>query len=110
VLSDHGGKPKSLRRWINYPFNWLYYRIYEFMIKGRDAGVLEVIGRIAPRRILLIASGAKDIYFADLFFEAAHEPKELWELPEGQHGAAILQDSRAYIQRVTEFFDNALDI
>jgi len=110
VLSDHGGKPKSLRRWINYPFNWLYYRIYEFMIKGRDAGVLEVIGRIAPRQILLIASGAKDIYFADLFFEAAHEPKELWELPEGQHGAAILQDSHAYIQRVTEFFDITLDI
>jgi len=108
VLSDHGGSPKSLQRWVNYPFNWLYYRIYEFMIRGRDAGVLEVIGQISPRPTLLIASGAKDIYFSRLFFEAANEPKELWELPNGEHGAAILQDSRTYIHHVVEFFDKAL--
>jgi uncharacterized protein len=108
TLSDHGGRPKSLRRWINYPFNWLYYHAYEFMIGGRDTSVIEAIGRIAPRPILLIASGEKDIYFNRLFFQAANEPKELWELPNGEHGAAILADSQAYRQRVVEFFDKTL--
>jgi len=108
TLSDHGGTPKSLRRWINYPFNWINYHMYEFMIGGKDTSVIETIGKIAPRPILLIASGEKDIYFNRLFFEAAEEPKELWELPAGDHGGAILQDSRAYIQRVIEFFDKTL--
>ena len=108
TLSDHGGRPGSLQRWINYPFNWIYYHVYEFMIGGRDTSVTEVIGKLAPRPILLIASAEKDIYFNRLFFQAASEPKELWELPNGEHGAAILQDSHAYIQRVVQFFDQAL--
>lgn len=108
TLSDHGGRPKSLRRWINYPFNWINYHVYEFMIGGKDTSVMEAIGQIAPRPILLIASGEKDIYFNRLFFQAAQEPKELWELPSGEHGAAILQDSRVYMQRVVGFFDKTL--
>lgn len=108
TLSDHGGRPQSLQRWINYPFNWLYYRVYEFMIGGKDTSVTEAIGKIAPRPILLIASGKKDIHFNRLFFQAASEPKELWELPDGEHGAAILKDSHTYMQRVIQFFDKAL--
>ena len=53
------------------------------MIGGKDQGVLDVISKLAPRPVLLIASGANDIYFNRLFFEAAQEPKELWELPPG---------------------------
>jgi pimeloyl-ACP methyl ester carboxylesterase len=108
TLSDHGGQPTSLPRWINYPFNWIYYFVYQFMIGGKDTSVMESIAKIAPRPILLIASGEKDIYFNRLFFQAAGEPKELWELPNGKHGAAILQSSGAYSQRVIEFFDKAL--
>jgi fermentation-respiration switch protein FrsA (DUF1100 family) len=108
VLSDHGGRPKTWVRWLNYPTNWLYYRLYHFMTGGKDKGVLEVIGRIGPRPVLLIASGEKDIYFNRLFYQAAHEPKVLWELPAGEHAAAILQDSHAYIQRVVEFFNKTL--
>lgn len=108
VLSDHGGRPRSLMRWLNYSSNWLYYRIYHFMSGGKDSGVLEAIGRLAPRPILLIASGAQDIYFNRLFYQAAGEPKELWELPNGEHGPAILKDSHAYIERVVGFFNKTL--
>src|SRR6266498_3490501 len=108
VLSDHGGRPKSLQGWVNYPSNWLYQRAYEFMIGGRDQGVLEVIGKVAPRPILFIASGGNDIYFSRMFCQAAGEPKELWELSNGRHGAAFLQDSHGYTKRVVEFFDKAL--
>jgi pimeloyl-ACP methyl ester carboxylesterase len=108
TLRDHGGRPRSLRRWLNLPFNWMYYRAYEFMIRGRDTSVVAAIGRLAPRPILLIASGEKDMYFNRIFFQAAGEPRELWELPEGEHGGAVLVDSHAYIRRVVEFFDKAL--
>lgn len=107
ILSDHGGRPQSLVRWLNYPASWLYYRMYHFMAGGKDSGVLDVIGKISPRPVLLIASGEKDIYFNRLFYQAANDPKEIWELPAGEHGAAILQDSHVYSQRVVEFFKKA---
>jgi hypothetical protein len=110
ILGDHGGRPTSLQRWLNYPVNWLYYRVYEFMIGDKDVGVLDVIGKIAPRPILLIASGAKDIYFNRLFYEAANEPKELWKLSNGGHGAAILQGAQEYQSRLLAFFGKALDV
>jgi pimeloyl-ACP methyl ester carboxylesterase len=110
VLSDHGGRPDSLKRWLNYPLNWLYYHVYEFMIGCKDTGVLEIIGKIAPRPIFFIASGSKDIYFNRLFYHAANEPKELWELPSGRHGAAILQGAQEYQTRVLAFFGKALGI
>jgi fermentation-respiration switch protein FrsA (DUF1100 family) len=110
TLNDHGGRPNSFTRWINYPFNWLNYLAYQFMIGGKDRGVLEVVSEIAPRPILFIASGAKDIYFDRLFYQHAKEPKELWELPNGEHGAAFLHNSQEYTERVIEFFDKSLDM
>ncbi len=108
TLRDHGSRPVSLRRWISYPFHWIYYRVYEFMVAGKGTSVVETIGKIAPRPILLIAAGDEDIYFSRIFFQAANEPKELWELPNAEHNSAILRDSHAYTQRVVEFFDKAL--
>jgi pimeloyl-ACP methyl ester carboxylesterase len=108
ILRDHGGMPQSLARWLNYPTNWLYYRLYHFMTGGMEAGVLDVIGKVSPRPVLLIASGEKDIYFNRLFYQVASDPKELWEIPAGEHGAAILHDSHDYSQRVVEFFKKAL--
>ena len=108
TLSDHGGMPQSLRRLVNYPFNWIYYHVYQFMIGGKDTSVIDAIGRVAARPVLFIASGEKDIYFNRLFFQAAGEPKEIWELPHAEHGAGILQEPKEYMQRVTEFFDRTL--
>ncbi len=110
ILSDHGGAPHSFTRWVNYPTNWMYYHIYEFMIGGKDKGVLEVIGNISPRPILLIASGEKDIYFGRLFIQAANDPKELWGIPNGVHGAGILQNSQEYKRRLVDFFSKALEV
>jgi alpha-beta hydrolase superfamily lysophospholipase len=107
TLSDHGS-PASLRRWISYPFHRIYYWMYEFMIAGKNTSVTEIISRIAPRPILLIAGGKEDIYFNRIFFQAANEPKEIWELPDAEHNSAILLDAQAYTQRVVGFFDRVL--
>ena len=108
ALPDHGGRQQSLQGFLATPANWLYYRFYQWMCGCKSPGVLEIIGGLSPHPLLLIASGAQDIVFNRLFYQAAGEPKELWELPQGEHGAAILTDSQAYIQRVTEFFRKEL--
>jgi pimeloyl-ACP methyl ester carboxylesterase len=108
ALGDQGGKSRSLTHWLGYPGNWLYYQLHQFMSGGKQPAVVEVIPRIAPRPLLLIASGPQDIHFNSLFFQAAHEPRELWEIPTGEPGAAILSDSHAYLERLTQFFTREL--
>lgn len=108
TLSDHGGRPDSLQCWLKYPGNWLYDCFFEWMTRTGATGVLDVIGQLSPRPTLLIASGPKDIRFNRSFFATARDPKELWELPDGEHGAGFLQDSHAYRQRVVKFFDETL--
>lgn len=110
VLSDHGGTPKSLVRWLNLPFNWLHYQVYAFMIGGLDRGVLEVIQQLAPRPIFFIASGERDIYFARRFHQAAGEPKQIWELPRTSHGSALAQGPQEYLDRVISFLDKSLSV
>jgi pimeloyl-ACP methyl ester carboxylesterase len=108
TLKDYGDRSASLKYWISYPFDWIYHRLHEFMIAGQNTSVTETIGKLTSCPVLLIASGKESIYFNRIFFQAAHEPKELWELPEAEPNAAILVDSRAYTQRVVEFFDKVL--
>ncbi len=43
-----------------------------------------------------------------LFFEAAGEPKQIWEVPNGQHIAGITTEPAEYERRVVGFFDEAL--
>ena len=42
------------------------------------------------------------------FYEAAGEPKEIWEVPNGQHIAGITTEPQEYERRVIGFFDGAL--
>ena len=108
VLRDHGGRRQPLLRRLGTPGNWLYYTFHQWMCGCRGTGVLDAIGHLAPRPLLLIASGSQDIYFNRLFYQAAGEPRELWEVPKGEHGAAILAGSHAYMQRITQFFQKEL--
>lgn len=110
TLSDHGGRPKSLIRWLNYPLNWAYYLVYQFMIGGRDKGVLEVIEDIAPRPTLLIASGERDIYFSRIFFQAAREPREILEFPDARHANGLVKNPEEYMRRLIGFFEKSLHV
>jgi fermentation-respiration switch protein FrsA (DUF1100 family) len=43
-----------------------------------------------------------------LFYAAAHEPKRIWEVPNGQHIAGITTEPAAYERRIIGFFHEAL--
>jgi fermentation-respiration switch protein FrsA (DUF1100 family) len=42
------------------------------------------------------------------FYAAAHEPKQIWEVPGGEHIAGITTRPREYDRRVVSFLDHAL--
>jgi pimeloyl-ACP methyl ester carboxylesterase len=110
TLSDHGGRPKTLKRWINYPYNWLLYKLFNFMCGVEvEEGVIDSLHLIYPRPILFIATGrGKERYFMRMFFEAARQPKTILEVPKASHGIAYAVDSREYRNRVLKIFDQAL--
>jgi hypothetical protein len=70
----------------------------------------KLVPRIAPRPLLLIAApnspnGEK---LNRIYYQAAHEPKALWEIPESGHVNGIAARPKEYERRVVEFFDDAL--
>ena len=84
----------------------------------REAGVpiaavrpVDVIGRLAPRPVLLIRGG-RDTWVpadnADLLYAAAGEPKELWDVPDAEHARVQDADPVEYERRIASFFDQYL--
>jgi uncharacterized protein len=70
----------------------------------------KLVPRIAPRPLLLIAdpeseNGEK---LTRVYFQAAHEPKALWEIPHAGHVNGIAARPDEYERRVVGFFDQAL--
>jgi uncharacterized protein len=109
-LADHGGAPTTLRRRVNYPFNWIGYRLMDWMsMASIPEGVMQALPHLWPRPVLLIAAGhGLEIHFNRLFFEAAREPKQLWEVPNAHHAAVFLFEPEASRLKIRSFFEQAL--
>ena len=76
-----------------------------------DFRPINAVAHISPRPVLLI-HGEKDdavpVHHAHRLFEAAGYPKELWLIPATGHVGAYFHDRRAYVDKVTDFFERAL--
>jgi hypothetical protein len=81
-----------------------------FSNESPPANLKDLVGRIAPRPLLLIAA-PNSPHGEDLnrgYFEAAGEPKTLWEIPESRHVGGLSARPAEYERRVVGFFDDAL--
>ena len=81
-----------------------------FTNRSPAANLKDVVERIAPRPILLIAapnSGAGEELNRG-FYAAAGQPKALWEIPEAEHMGSIDERPAEYERRVVGFFDETL--
>ena len=81
-----------------------------FTGESPPAKLKDLVGRIAPRPVMLIAAPNSN-HGEELnrgFYAAAREPRTLWEIPESKHTAGIDTRPREYERRVTGFFDDAL--
>jgi uncharacterized protein len=70
------------------------------------------IAKIAPTAVFLVygenGQGGSEEKPNKLLFAAAREPKQIWEVPNGQHIAGITTEPAEYERRVIGFFDQAL--
>jgi uncharacterized protein len=70
------------------------------------------VARIAPNPVFFIygehGQGGTETGPNNAFYAAAHEPKQIWEVPGGQHIAGITTRPAEYERRVLAFFDGAL--
>ena len=70
------------------------------------------VAKIAPTAVFFVygenGQGGSEAKPNKLFYANAAEPKQIWEVPGGQHIAGITTKPRQYERRVIGFFDNAL--
>jgi len=70
------------------------------------------VAKIAPRAVFFVygenGQGGTETKPNRGFYEAAREPKQIWEVPDGQHIAGITTQPGEYERRVIGFFDDAL--
>jgi fermentation-respiration switch protein FrsA (DUF1100 family) len=69
-------------------------------------------GKIAPNAVFFIygehGQGGTEARANKLFYAAAHEPKQIWEVPNGQHIAGITTAPEEYDRQVIAFFADTL--
>jgi pimeloyl-ACP methyl ester carboxylesterase len=73
--------------------------------------VVDVIAFIAPRPVLLIATGGADGIEQRLvanYYARALPPKTLWTIPEAGHGGGFRARPAEYARRLIRFYDTAL--
>ena len=70
------------------------------------------IPKIAPNAVFLVYSekgqGGSERKPNKLFYVAAREPKQIWQVPNSQHIAGITTEPAEYERRVVGFFDRTL--
>jgi pimeloyl-ACP methyl ester carboxylesterase len=82
-----------------------------FYGENREIEPVRVIGRLAPRPLLLIEGDADQSvpqFMMDSLFEAAREPKTLFVISGAGHGDFQKAAPDAYPRRLREFFEHAL--
>jgi fermentation-respiration switch protein FrsA (DUF1100 family) len=102
--------PTSLRGWLYLPRNWLYDKSLRWHTGlGAPPPLAESLQAIAPRPILLIATGrGRERRVARKLYEAASESNMLWEIPKAQHASGWLAYPKEYAAQITSFFNQAL--
>lgn len=65
--------------------------------------LVSTISQIAPRPILLIATGSAS--FEQRYFAQAGDPKTLWLIPDVEHGGGPAAHPEEYASRLVAFFD-----
>jgi uncharacterized protein len=70
------------------------------------------VANIAPNAVFFVygenGQGGTEAKPNKLFYAAAREPKQIWEVPDGQHIAGITTSPAEYERRVVGFFDQTL--
>ena len=118
ILADDPGfvtvkdapKPTNMKERILYLVSWIDGKLVSLWTGTPvPPGVVDVLAEISPRPILFIDTGqGSGRLLVRHYYELAHEPKELWEIPETYHGGQFDARPEAYEVKMITFFNRAL--
>jgi len=97
----------------NYMLDWMYEVKLDI---DAPTPMIEIIGDIAPRPIMLVGSGIPHPFTGsegdhlEFYARYAGENAELWVLPDAGHCGGPHARPEEYANRMVEFFDTAFDI
>ncbi len=98
----------SFGDWLYVPFDSVFYQMLPWRTGvSQPVSVQTAIAQIAPRPILVISGGAEQNMMRR-HFAAAHEPKQIWIIPEAGHIEGLHVRPQEYEEKVIAFFDEAL--
>jgi uncharacterized protein len=90
-------------------FGWLARFLATVSISaGYDP--IDVVGRLSPRPLLVIAAENDQICYPELareLYDAAGEPKSFWLAPRAEHLAILEECPRELGEQITRFFESA---
>jgi uncharacterized protein len=101
---------RGFPKWISPFLGWLTVAFASVQVRANmfSADPIHWVGKIAPRPVLIMHAGAdRDVpaVQARQLFAAAHEPKELWIVPNAEHRRIEQVAPDEYRQRVIDFLD-----
>jgi dipeptidyl aminopeptidase/acylaminoacyl peptidase len=92
------------------PLSIMGYQLY-FQTSVDSVSPVRAIAKIAPTPVFIIAGEGDALIPADNgrnLYAAATEPKDLWIIPNADHGGTLAAAGGSYEKRVGEFFDKHL--
>ena len=105
----HGDQVSLVRRLVEWQV-LTFYRLDTGVDPAQVSPVTD-ISRIGPRPVLLIyGEHEAERGGAELLFNAARDPKEVWIVPGAGHGGYIGAAPQEYERRVVTFFDKVVGI
>jgi dienelactone hydrolase len=117
VVSDGAGAHTLrdalvIRSWYLAPGVWVFYRASE-VLSGTPSptSLRETLRLISPRSVMLISAehgSFGEIAANKIYFDAAREPKILWEMSGVRHTTGLLEKPKEYEAIIVEFFDSVL--
>jgi hypothetical protein len=99
-----------LDRFWHYPLERYYQAAIDWISRSkRPPANTAALARLARRPILLISTGhGLERRLTRYLYDAATQPKQLWEIPEAGHANGWRAEPIAYGQKIVAFFGRAL--
>lgn len=110
AVGDDIPPPATIReRIMHTPFPLLFALMSWELGMPQPTPNSEMIGRIAPRPLLLVSTGSGlEKRQNEMFFALAGEPKAHWNVPDSWHSGLPQTHPEAYARRIVAFFDEWL--
>lgn len=108
AFGDARAKPGE--GWLSYPFDWLMFTAMEILSDDpAPVSIPEAMKRIAPRKVLLIASENKNERLLDpVYARIGGASTTYWGLPDTPHIGGLYKHSEQYKKKLLEFYAQAL--